>query len=339
MPDEAVPVKVVLKDESGKEIDSVTVNVPPGKHEFKNLSPGNYTLTFTVPEGYYFVPPNPSYERVAEGESSLPVQVIRTGNGLGAPGGTDDSGPSERRPPLPALLTLTIGSTLLLGNLSLLDPFVSLTDPFWRLVFGRSAQPSPSNPSNSPGSSRGGRHDRLSPQVQERLRNCLKANIERVASVPSLSELVTALLGEDQAAITETQQQIRALYKSVNQLYKLIEECDPSFIQALLETEDAENPDSSDGNSAAPASPVPDCVTVIAERVNIRAAPSLDSAVIAQALFGTCFQVDTHSWAYLSEQQRSAIVAGEGWYPVILSDGSRGYVFSRYVTELEQQHK
>jgi SH3-like domain-containing protein len=146
-------------------------------------------------------------------------------------------------------------------------------------------------------------------------------------------------MGEDQASITETQRQVRALYKTVKELYDLINECDPSFIQALLDTEDPKDSNDQNNKATDSSSPAPNCVTVIAERVNIRAAPSSDSAIIAQALFGTSFQVDQQSVASLSERQRLAMKMGEDWYPVSLPDGNRGYIFSRYVTEADQQRK
>lgn len=348
MPDEIViPVEVVLKDESDKKVDSVTIDVPPGEYIFKNLSPGNYTTTVTPPAGYTVDPPNPWSYHVPEGSNILPVHIIKTGDGLGLQGEETGGGSSPESPPPPsedqplsgpALITLAAASTLLMGNLAFLDPFISPTDPLSRLFSNGSTQPRPSNPSSSPGSSRNGdRPDLLSPQIQAQVRTCLKANIERILGVPSLSELATALLGEDAASITETQRQIRALYKTVNELYKLISECDPSFIQELLKTEDPEGSDNPDGNAANPASPLPSCVKVIVERVNIRASPSLDSTIIAQALFGTCFQVDLRLVAGLSAQQRLAITMGEDWYPVILRGGNRGYIFSRYVTEVAQQ--
>lgn len=334
MPNETiVPVQVVLKDKSGKEIDQVTVNVPPGKHLFENLSPGEYTTTYTVPDGYYFVPPNPRTDYVPEGASSLPIHIVKDRDRVGPP---EEDGP----PPVPALVTLAIGSMVLMGNLALLDPFVSPSDLLSRLFSNRSTPQNPSNPSNSPESPGGrGRRDRLSSQTQDRLRDCLQANIERVLQVPSLSELGAALMGEDEASITETQQQVRELYKTVEQLYKLINECDPSFIQELLETEDSEDSDDPDSDADDSSLPTRNCVTVIVERVNIRAAPRLDSAIIAQALFGTCFQVDLQLVAGLSEQQRLAMKMGEDWYPVILPDGHRGYIFSRYVIEIDSQRE
>lgn len=277
-------------------------------------------------------------EATADGSSSGPHE----NQSDNITGDQVNNGTSGEKPlPVPELLALAGISMVLMGNLALLDPFVSTSpsDLLSRLFTNRSTPQNPSNPSESPGSSRdGGRGDRLSPQIQAQLRTCLKANIERILKVPSLSELATALMGEDEASITETQRQVRALYKTVNELYKLIKECDPSFIQSLLDTEEPQDANE-DGKAADSTSSTPDCVTVIAERVNIRAAPSLDSAIIAQALFGTSFQVDQQIAASFSERQRLAMKMGEDWYPVILPDGNRGYIFSGYVTAVNQQRQ
>jgi uncharacterized protein YgiM (DUF1202 family) len=63
----------------------------------------------------------------------------------------------------------------------------------------------------------------------------------------------------------------------------------------------------------------------------VRAGQSLDYEVIGQIPYGTIVQVDTFTIAKFSQQQLLAIERNEGWYPVILSDGRKGYIYSLYV--------
>lgn len=324
MPDDVIPVELTLRDETGKEIDSVNANIP-GRHEFNDLPPGKYTITCTPPEGIK-VTPNPLSSGPLTGEKNTLIWESNVKNILylvppPTPPPTPPPPPEDPPPPLPALVVLTVASVTLFGNVALVDDFfLSRITPPWQ------AQPSPGSP-RSPGN----RGRRLSPQVEKRLRDCLQKNIESLLGVPSLTELVESLTEDEESLNTEFQVQVRTLYKRVQQLRKTITECDPSLIRELLEADRADEQEQNQNQIQ------PQCeatAIVIGELVNVRASPSLNSEVIGQVLYGTCVQVDIETFAYFSEQQRLAATTGEGWYPIVLPDGRRGYIYSRYVTPI-----
>lgn len=240
--------------------------------------------------------------------------------------GTSDSNPppDEKPLPVPELILLVGASMILMGNLGLFEDFYSQ-------IPNRSPPAQRQRPSENSRNPNNRYRNRLSPETAKRIRDCLKANIEKIIGVPELDDLVKSLMNEDEYSISETQRQVRLLYKQVQQLYKTIADCDPSLIQELLAADQA---DEQEQFQEQPQFGCQNSVTIVGELVNVRARPSSYSEVIGQTLYGTCLQIDTETFAYLSEAQRQAIVAGEGWYPVILPNGMRGYIYSRYASRV-----
>lgn len=71
---------------------------------------------------------------------------------------------------------------------------------------------------------------------------------------------------------------------------------------------------------------------VVGDRVNVRAQPSTNSAVVG-VLSNEIVQFDQQAWENFPPDQREARLLQpiESWTPVILPSGQRGFVFNRYV--------
>lgn len=84
------------------------------------------------------------------------------------------NGTSDEKPlPVPELLVLAGASIVLMGNLALFEDFYS------QLIPERSSPPTQrQHPSESPESFNNRYRNRLSPEVEKRLRDCLKENIK-----------------------------------------------------------------------------------------------------------------------------------------------------------------
>ncbi|QYO66949.1 SH3 domain-containing protein [Leptolyngbya sp. 7M] len=237
------------------------------------------------------------------------------------------NGTSDEKPlPVPELLVLAGASIVVMGNLALFEDFYS------QLIPERSSPPTQrQRPSESPENSNNRYRNRLSPEAEKRLRDCLKENIKNLVGVPELSDLVESLTNEDEYSITETQRQVRLLYKQIQQLRKTITDCDPSLIQELLAADQADEQEQFENQIQNQFCCEP-TVTVVGEIVNVRASPSLEGEVIGQVLYGTCLGVDTEIFTFFSAQERSAAMIGTGWYPIVLPDGRRGYIHSQYLS-------
>lgn len=247
-------------------------------------------------------------------------------NGLGN-GTSDGNPPPDEKPlPVPELLFLAGASIVLIGNLGLFEDFYS------RLIPNESPLPAESQvPSESPGNANNRYRNKISPEAEEKLRECLKENIKSLVGVPGLSDLVESLTNENESSITETQRQVRLLYNKIQQLRKTITDCDPSLIKELIEADKREEQENKQEQEQFRCQ---DSVIIIGGLVNIRLLPSSDSEVIAQALYGTCLQIDNQAFNYPSEEQRQAIDPCECWYPVILPNGMRGYVHHHYASRV-----
>jgi Bacterial SH3 domain len=314
MLEDTIRVKLSLKNEAGKEIDSVTVNVPPGRYRFRDLPPGKYTIMCTSDVAVRFIE-NP-IKRTLDTKDDISGQLVATEDGL-------ETRIKEPSYPVIEIITLTAISMTLLGNLGLVEDFAAVfsspetAQPLQRQSLSESRSKNPD--------------DRLSLEVEARLEQCLKENIKNLLGVPSLSGLVESLNNErnnEENPNNKFQAQIRASYKTVQQLRQTIEDCDPTLIQELIATEDSID-EQRQGQFQCEAA-----IRVMGDIVNVRISPNINSEVIGQILYGTCVQVDTEAFAYFSEKQRLIVAAGEGWYPIVLPDGRRGYVNSRYMSSL-----
>lgn len=70
-------------------------------------------------------------------------------------------------------------------------------------------------------------------------------------------------------------------------------------------------------------------VYIVGTGVNARARPRADSPVIA-VLSNEVVKSDPQGFSALSEQQKLKVQTWDGWQPVIVPNGQRGYVSSRY---------
>lgn len=319
MPSGTIPVKVTLRNEAGKEVSSVTINVP-GSHKFDDLPAGKYTVTWTPPDGFTLLSPNPSYHTFPSEKNALEVTIeLKDISATGTPSSDKESskGNDPSKPPI-GLITLAAISMTLLGNLSLVEDFSSSFSATERLQPER-VQSSPKSRARSTDNRYA---NELSPEVEAKLRQCLKENLKRLLGIPSLSDLVESLTDKENSK-TEFQLQVTLLYKRVKELRSTIEDCDPTLIQAIIAAEDRRT---DQGQTQSK-------VIIVGELVNVRANPSLEAEVIEQLPYGTTVQTDIQTFNSLSDQQRSAIARGEGWYPIILSDARRGYIYSFYIRE------
>jgi hypothetical protein len=307
-----IPVKVILKDGTGKEVAQTTVNAP-GTYTFSNLPPGNYTVTLNPPQGVTVKPPNPRPTTLTFGGTISGIITVEKGV-------IDISPP---RPPLGRIILAAV-SVVLLGNVLAVEEIFSLFSTPNRVQPVR-VQVSP-EPQTSRVNNRSGTE--LSQETENRLRQCLKANIQRLSGIPSLSSLVESLavdsLTREERSKDEFQGQVLLLYKRVKELKETIEDCDPTLIQELIAVEQCR---SNQEQFQAKAK-------IVGKMVNVRADSSLEARVIEQLPYGTIVEVDIQTLASLSEQQRLSIARGEGWYPIILCDRRRGYVYSLYIKEL-----
>lgn len=325
MPYPPISVELIIRDLSDKEVDRATIVVPPGKYKFTGLSPGDYSVKCILPRGAYFGGNNP-WKQHARKDGVLAVNITGRIHGIPQIDGPPPPPPPppDRPPPLPEAIAVTAASLVLMGNIALFEDFV-LEDFISSLRPNRTAPTEQTQPPSE--SELRDPRNRLSPAVEKRLWDCLKANVKRIAGVPDLTELFQTLTENNESLNTEFQLEVRQLYKKVKQLRSLIEECDPTLIEELMKADEKiveerqeQSPD--ECNHTA---------TIVGRLVNVRAFPSSDSEVIAQFAYGSCIQLDIDTLNSFSDEQRSDAESGKGWYPIILPDGGRGYVYSRYI--------
>lgn len=323
-------VELILRDASGKEVDRTTIEVPPGDYKFSGLSPGSHSIECILPKGTYFNGNNPWYETPGD-DGIIAGNIIRRLYGNSQTSRPSISPirpdpPPDRTPPLPEAIAVTAASLVLMGNIALFEDFV-LEDFISSLRPNRTA---PTEQSRTPSESElRDPRNRLSPAVEERLRECLIANIKRIAGVPDLTELVQNLTKDNEDLNTDFQVEVRQLYKNVKQLRQIIEECDPTLIEELMKADEKiveGRKEQEQGQNECNHTAI-----IVGQLVNVRAFPSSDSEVIAQFAYGSCIQLDIDALNSFSDERRSDAESGKGWYPIILPDGGRGYVYSRYV--------
>jgi hypothetical protein len=277
-----VPVKVSLKNGAGKVVASATINAP-GSHQFNGLPAGMYTVIYDAPDGYQIRGPS-SFIMWREGCYNLTI---------GTP----------LKPSLGLITLGAIGMTLITPLFRYGEQPIVQTRP----TDSRSGStPTPTPPPDPP--------DILPPEVDVGLRACLMGNIQRLAGVPELVDLLV-YLNNQQDSKAEFQLEVLRLYKTVDQLSSTIRECDSTLIQELTAAEEREA----------------DRPLTVRVLVNVRTGPSLANDVITQLKPGTQVKPNRQIFKNLSDQEQSALEKGEGWYPVILLDGRAGYIYSSYL--------
>jgi hypothetical protein len=319
MSDSIIPVKVILKNEAGKEIANVVIQVP-GSKKFDNLSAGKYTVTCIPPSGYKYISPNPSYQTITGSAGGFELRIgLQNVNSISTPPNEKEKPPktSKKEESLnPSIGTITlaaIGMTIL-GNVSTSANLSSLAPD--RSSTEKQAQSSPQKTSVVRKENIEGQR---SPEVDVKLKECIQGNIQRLSGIPSLSGLLEYLSNEENSSV-EFRMKIIPLYKNIEELYATIDECDPTMIQKLL---DLENQKISDKK-----------ITIVgAAIVNVRSDSNLEAKVIEHLTEGNTVHSDEQSFTNLSQQQKSLIANGVGWYPVILLDNRKGYIYSRYIKE------
>ncbi len=313
MPDRIIPFKVSLKNASDKEISNAVINVP-NSHEFNNLPSGKYTVTITAPDNFELTDPKPSNFDFRGENNTIKVTI-----GLKdiAPSGSSPNKEDSANTPV-GLIILAMLSAVLLANISMVEDFFSSFTPTKKTADIKIEQPS-----SKPTSSQKSKGYELPPELESNLRQCLKKNLKRLLNIPSLSDLIESLNDDKENSKSEFQEQTILLYKRVKELRATIEDCDPTLIQELIT---ADNQQTSQSQSQS-------TVMIEGETVNVRAGQGLNYEVIARLPYGTVVQVDVISFSKLSEQQQLAIKKGEGWYPIIIPDGRKGYIYSLYIRE------
>lgn len=313
MPDRIIPFKVSLKNASGKEISNAVINVP-NSHEFNNLPSGKYTVTITPPDNFELTDPKPSNFDFRGENNTIKVTI-----GLKdiAPSGSSPNKEETNNTPV-GLIILAMLSAVLLANLSMVEDFFSSFSSTKNSIKSETRESSDKLSVREKN-----RSYELPPEVESSLRKCLKKNLKRLSNIPSLSDLIESLNDDKDNSKSEFQEQTILLYKRVKELQATIEDCDPTLIQEIII---ADNQQTAQSQSQS---------TVISEKktVNVRAGQGLNYEVIAKVPYNTTIQADLTTLAKLSEQQQLAIKRGEGWYPVILPDGRKGYIYSLYISE------
>jgi hypothetical protein len=71
-------------------------------------------------------------------------------------------------------------------------------------------------------------------------------------------------------------------------------------------------------------------VGILAKRVNIRAKPTTEAEIVA-VITQELLQFDDDTFSNSSQLVKEEIIAPEGWTPVILSNGKRGWIQNRFV--------
>lgn len=184
----------------------------------------------------------------------------------------------------------------------------------------RPQQSQSGNPNTSPRSPRTSYNNAFSPEVERRLRQCIQTNIVTLSRVPTLSGLLESLSWEREPG-GEFERQVIFLYSRVQELRGVIENCDLTLAQEILEAEERVSNTSSE-----------ETVLVVGELVNVRVGPRPNDAVLAQVPYCTLLRIDLERTDALLPAQRLAINQGVGWQPVVLADGRRGYVYSLYIS-------
>lgn len=311
MPDRIIPVKVSLKNAAGKEISNAIINIP-NSHEFHNIPYGKYIASCTAPENIRLTPANLYYDCTKQINTIIVTITLENI----APSGTSPTKEETTNTPV-GLIILAALSAVLLANLSLVEDFFSSLFPPPKKPANTKIEQPPSKPTPRGES----RSYELPPEVKSNLRQCLQKNLKRLLNIPSLSDLIESLNDDKENSKSEFQEQTILLYKRVKELRATIEDCDPTLIQELIT---ADNQQTSQSQSQS-------TVMIEGDTVNVRAGQGLNYEVIARLANGTVVQVDVITFSKLSEQQLLAIKRGEGWYPIIMSDGRKGYIYSLYI--------
>lgn len=316
-----IPVNIRVQNEAGVEVDQVTIEVPDipgafGQHEFKGLKTGTYTCTATLPKEYRFLSENPWKQEVLPGMDGLEVTVYRVG------GGSTFSS-TEPTPPSPPWIPITGVAAALATALTGSIPAPSITG-----LFSQVSQPARSTvvSGSNRTTSRNQADDELPQDLKERFKSCLEEGFKNVAAVPGAIESES----EESIPDEELPDQLIASYTAIGDVRATIEDCDPTLLLeiAAVDSESSAFAPSTTSNFSQPI------VTIIGEDVNVRAEPSLNGAVIGQVSGGE-IQVDLVTLNLLSPVDRRLIEAGEGWIPVVLADGRKGFIYSAYVDALQ----
>lgn len=318
MPDGTIPVQISLRNSAGEEIDRANFQAP-GSHTFCDLLPDTYAAHYALPQSFV-ISPNPSYHTLTAPQNDLEIAIrLQDLSSSRASSPQQSTSPS----PLKLIISVAVGMTLL-SDLSLVKGLFSSLSPNQsiRPQQSQSSSKSPTRETRKQSQTQTNQAA-LSSKVEARLRWCLQANLENLLEIPSLSSLIQSLEREDENSSAQFQTQTILLYKRVQQLRQTIEDCDPTLIQELMAAEDSRMQQELPQVS----------IRIEAEFVNVRVGPSLGSQVIEQVSLGTVIPLDLKTFAELSRQQRLAIEQRDGWYPVILPNRRRGYVYSRYASK------
>ena len=312
------PVKVVLSNEQGQDVGEATINAP-GIHDFANMPVGKYKVTFTPLGEFKFVGENPK-TFIARECGCLLVTVsmenIDTGNGS-----KNDKGNLIKPVLIPAISV---------ALMAFLEPsFISCAVPSSSLRNQPKITPRPirktSGNLTNPSSQRPINPNQFIPGFSKRLETCILENLKSLLDFPGLYEVVLPVLDKD-IENDEFVSHIIYLYEKYDQVRLVLEDCDISSVEQLIE--DADEQSETINTSMY--------VLITGNDVNIRNESNLDGRIISQASNGDTFLLNTVEFYTLSNRNRVDIISSKGWYPIILSDGRKGYIYSLYGTIYRQ---
>lgn len=319
-------VTIVLEDESGREVDRGTASIP-GQYTFHVNSPGRYKVYLLLKDQAKLEVKPESRSTSFKGPGRIDVhldtkdyiRLLKVGvPKISVPQKGEDL--SSDRPPHEAIISSAIGLALM-SNLGGATPFFEeiskqLINPD-RSNFPQEARQSGArqlgNQDSSSNAPQRQRYNNLSTEIESRMRNCIQSNLIRLLEVPTLASYLESFSWRDEPD-NELERQLLFLYTNFNAVRNAIEECDPTLIQQINSAEKRES-----------------TVTVIGNLVNIRSGSGTSFSVISQVRYGTILVVDLETEISLSFLDLLAIEQGNGWQPILLSDGRRGYIFSLYI--------
>ncbi|MGJ3250446.1 MAG: SH3 domain-containing protein [Elainellaceae cyanobacterium] len=351
MSDQNPSIQIVLKNAEGEEIKSGSVSIP-GWKKFFDLPSGRYTIKFIFPESislefiretFVYIMPSKGFIGWLNRDSlSITVEqkflevcfCLKAENTnieiivkLVEPNGIRIyviTKLPDKIPFLQAMLVIT-GIILLGHQFFVSDSLIPLSSDQFEQNLRYANQSRRLNTNIKDG-------DELPEDVKDRLKQCIDDNLQAALEIPSIIDAVYTLAPEE-AYSDEFLILVVELYEIDQSVRAFIEECDLTSIFEDDEN-DSNGSDTITSTHLIDAAPFQSSVMIVGEAVNIRTDPNLDGEVIGQ-VSNEVVRVDIQTLNHFSEQQRLAILEGNGWLPIILSNGQRGYIYSLFM-EREQ---
>lgn len=316
MPDQKITVEAILTDSKNEEIDRATID-SPGRHRFRDIKPGKYTITLITPEKIEVVLLRKPEVTVTEERYSIAVSIWQKllSNQLRA----DVWIEGIRAGCLQRLIATIAG----IGSLLYFSP--SACSP------GLDSRSVPRTPVQS---------NSIQPpsDASIELTECLRDNLVTVSQVVTPDDFtdieaiakftLSGVEGENSEAIGSAID----LYEKYQRVRDFAENfCDASLLASLTEIEDS----NSVSDQTSRLGTFQSQIFIDGEDVNVRSVPSLNGSTVATLSYENV-TLDAERFNRLSAEEKISIQHGDGWYPIITSRGIRGYVYSQYAKHLAQ---